>query len=70
MYTVVPQAMSIDSSLSISFYDEKYVGCQSSDVTITFGMMIVFAKISFFFQSHTITTDPIQPLTRISGFLG
>lgn len=49
---------------------KKYVGCQSNDVTITLGMIMVFANISFFLQFHTITTDPIQPLTIISGFLG
>ena len=32
--------------------------------------MRVLAIISFFFQFHTITTDPIQPLTINSGFRG
>ena len=31
---------------------------------------MVCASISPLFQFHTMTDDPIQPLTRISGFLG
>ena len=58
------------SSLGVIYSRYTYVGCQSREEIMTFCMICVYASVSFFFQFHTMTTEPKQPLTRRSGFLG